>query len=104
MDGADASGMAGTPGFQEIEGFGAAHFSDRDAVGAQPKRRAHEFGQRRDAILGAHGDEVWRCALQLAGVLDDDDAVGRLRDFGEKGIGERGLAGGRTANDEDVGA
>ena len=35
---ADAAGMAGAPGFQEIERLGAAHLADRDAVRPQPQR------------------------------------------------------------------
>ena len=38
VDGADAAGMAGAPGLEEIERFGAAHLADRDAVGAQAQR------------------------------------------------------------------
>jgi hypothetical protein len=104
MDRADAAGMAGAPGFEEVEGFGAAHLADRDAVGAQAQRRADEIGERGDAVLGAHGDEVGRGALQLARVLDQHDAVGGLGDFGQQRIGQRGLAGRGAAGDEDVGA
>jgi hypothetical protein len=75
MDRADAAGMAGAPGFEEVERFGAAHLADRDAVGAQAQRGADEIGERGDAVLGPHGDEVGRGALQLARVLDDDDAI-----------------------------
>jgi hypothetical protein len=60
--------------------------------------------QRDDAILGAHGDEVGRGALQLARVLDQDDAIGGLGDFGQQRIDQRGLAGAGAARDEDVGA
>jgi hypothetical protein len=35
-----------------------------------------------DAILGASRDEVWCIALELAGVLDQDDTVGRPRHLG----------------------
>jgi hypothetical protein len=104
VDRADAAGMAGAPGFEEVERLGAAHLADRDAVGAQAQRGAHEIGERGDAVLGPHGDEVGRGALQLARVLDDDDAIGRLRDLGEQRVGERGLAGRGAAGDEDVGA
>jgi hypothetical protein len=37
-------------------------------------------------------------------VLDDDDAIGGLRHFGQQRIGQRGLAGRGAAGDEDVGA
>ena len=45
VDSADAAGMAGAPGLQEVERLGPAHFADRNAVGPQPQRGAHEFGQ-----------------------------------------------------------
>ena len=41
-------------------------------------------------------------ALQLARVLDQDDAVGGLGDLGEQRVDERGLAGRGAAGDEDV--
>ena len=37
VDRADAARMAGAPGLEQVERFGAAHFADRDAVGAQPQ-------------------------------------------------------------------
>lgn len=42
--------------------------------------------------------------MQLAGVFDDDDAVSRLRDLGQQGVDQGGLAGAGSAGDEDVGA
>ena len=42
VDGADAAWVAGAPGFQEVEGFGAAHLADGDAVRPQAERGAHE--------------------------------------------------------------
>ena len=84
VDGADAAGMAGAPGLEEIERLGAAHLADRDAVGAQAQRGAHEIGERDDAVLGAQRDQVGRLALKLAGIFDQHDAVGGLGDFGEQ--------------------
>src|SRR5437879_1908104 len=37
MDRADSPGVSGAPGLQEIERFGAADFTDRNAVRAQPQ-------------------------------------------------------------------
>ena len=88
--------------FEKIERFGAADFADRDAVGAQPKRGAHEIGQRGDAVLGAERHEIRRQALQLAGILDQHDAIGGFGDLGEQRVGERGLAGRGAAGDQDV--
>ena len=104
MDGADAAGMAGAPGLEEIERLGAAHLADRDAVGAQAQRRAHEIGERDDAVLGPQRHEVRREALKFAGVFDQHDPVGGLRDLGEKSVGEGGLAGRGAAGDQDVAA
>jgi hypothetical protein len=70
VDGPDAAGMAGAPGLQQIERFGAAHLADRNAVRAQAQRGADEIGERGDAVLGAHGDKVGRGALQLARIFD----------------------------------
>src|SRR5579885_3033644 len=38
VDRADAAGMAGAPGLQEVERLRATHFADGNAVGAQPQR------------------------------------------------------------------
>jgi hypothetical protein len=62
VDRPDPAGMAGPPGLEEVEGLGAAHVADRNAIGPAPQRRAHQIGQRRDALLGAQRDEVRRIA------------------------------------------
>lgn len=66
------------------------------------KRGTDEIGERGDAVLRAHRDEVGCRALQLAGVLDQDDAIRGLGDLGEQCVGERGLAGRGAAGDEDI--
>ncbi len=99
---ADAAGMAGAPGLEEIQRLGAAHLADRNAIGPQPKGRAHEIGQRGGAILGAQRHEVRRGALQLARVFDQHHAVAGLGDLREQRVDERGLAGRCAAGDEDV--
>ena len=104
VDRADTAGVSGAPGLEEIERLGAAHLADRDAVGTQAQAGPHEIGQRDDAILGPHGDEVGRGALKLARVFDQDDAVGGLGDFGQERVDQRGLAAAGPARDEDVGA
>src|SRR3546814_5463029 len=38
MDGADASGMTGAPGFEKIKRLGPAHLADGDAIRAQAER------------------------------------------------------------------
>ena len=40
--------------------------------------------------------------MQFARILDQHHAIGGFCDFGEQGIGERGLAGGGAAGDQDV--
>ena len=81
VNGADAAGMAGAPGFKEVESFGPAHLADRDAIRAQAQRRTHQVGEGRHAILGAHRDQIGRGALQFARVFNDHDAVRSLGDF-----------------------
>src|SRR3982074_1909004 len=49
MDGADAAGMPGSPGLQEIERFGAPDFTDRDAIRPQPQRGANQIRERAHA-------------------------------------------------------
>ena len=102
MHGGDAAGMAGVPGLQHVEGLGAAHLADDDAVGAQPQRRAHQVGQRGDAGLGAQRHAVGGRALELARVLQDDDALVEVGDLGEQRVDQRGLARRGAADDEDV--
>ena len=102
MDRADAARVTRSPGLEEIERLGAADLPDRDAIGAQTQGRADEVGQGGDAFLGAHGDEVGRGALKLAGVLDEDDTVGGPGDFRKKGVGQRGFAGTGSTGDENV--
>ena len=99
---ADAAGMAGAPGLEEVERLGAADLADRDAVGPQPERGADEIGQRGRVILGAQRNEVWRGALQLARILDQHHAVAGLGDLGQQRVDQRGLAGRGAAGDEDV--
>ena len=93
MDGPDASGMSGAPGFQEIQRLRAAHLADRDAIRPEPKGRANEIGKRGDAVLGAKRDEIGCLALKFAGVFDQDDPVGTLGDLCQQRVGERRLAG-----------
>ena len=104
MDGADAAGMTGAPGLQKIERLGSADLADRNAVGSQTERGANEIRERGDLILGAQSDQVRRSTLQLARILDEDDAIVCLGDFGKQRVGEGGLAGRCTAGDEDVAA
>ncbi len=102
MDRADAARMAGAPGLEQVERLGAANLADGNPVGPQPQRGAHQIRQRGDAVLGTHGDKIGRCALQLARVLDQHDAVVGLGDFGEQRIRQCGLAGRCAPGDENV--
>ena len=103
MDSTDPPGMPSAPGFKQVEGFGAAHFADGDAVGAQAQRGTDQIGKRRHAIFRPHGDKVRRGALQFACVLNDDDAICGLRHLGQQRIGQCGLAGRGAARDKDIG-
>ena len=104
MNGADPARMARAPCFEQVEGFRSAHLADRDAVGAQAQRGPDQIGKRRHAVFRPHGDKIGRGALQFAGVLDDDDAILRLRHLGEQRVSQRGLAGAGAARHQDIGA
>ena len=104
MNGADATGMTGSPGLQEIERFCTAHLADRNAIRTQPQRGANEIGERGDAVLGAKGHEIWSVALQFTGILDQHDPIGGLCDLRQQCIRERGLAGRGAAGDQNVAA
>jgi hypothetical protein len=53
VDGADAAGMAGAPGLEEVQRLSAAHLADRDAVGPEAERGADKVREGGDAVLGA---------------------------------------------------
>src|ERR1700756_1861424 len=38
MDGADATGMSGAPGFEQVESLRTAHFPDWNAIGSKTQR------------------------------------------------------------------
>ncbi len=103
VDGADAAGMAGAPGLEEVERLSAAHLADRYAVGPQAQRTS---GPDRTSVatpslvriatrLGAA-----HCSSRVSSI--EDDAIGGLRDLGEQRVGERGLAGRGAAGNEDI--
>ena len=103
MDRANPAGMAGTPGFEQIEGLGPADLADRNSVGAQSQARTDEIAEG-DARRGSQRNDVGCVAAQLARVLDQNDPVaGRSRNT-EQRVGQRRLAGRGAAGDEDVGA
>ena len=104
MDRADATGMAGAPGLQEVEGFRAANLADGDAVRPQSQGRAHEIGERSDIVFGAQCDQIRGSALQFARVLYQDNAVFCLGDFGQESVRECRFAGGGATGNEDVAA
>jgi hypothetical protein len=102
VDRADPARMAGAPGFEQIQGLGAADFAHRNAIGPQPQRRAHQVGERGDAVPGAQRDQVRRLALQLADILDQNDPLGGLGHLGEECVDEGRLAGRRAAGDQNI--
>jgi hypothetical protein len=99
---ASPPGMAGVPGFQEIERLAAAHLTDDNAVRAQAERRAHEVAQGDAARLGAQLRDVRRRAGEFACVFEDHDPVCNERGFCEEGVGKGCLAGRGSARDHDV--
>jgi len=44
MNGADAAGVSGAPGLQEIKSFGTANLANRDPIRPQSQRRPDEIG------------------------------------------------------------
>jgi hypothetical protein len=60
--------------------------------------------KRGDAILGVQGDQVWRLALKLTRILDQNDALGGLGHLGKKRVDKRCLAGRSPAGHENVAA
>ena len=94
--------MAGVPGFEHVEGFGAADFADDDTIGPQAQGGAHQIGEAGNAGFCAERDNVAGGTAQLAGIFEDDDALVAGGDLGEQGIDERGFARRSTADDDDV--
>ncbi|MNI67648.1 hypothetical protein D3C73_1232920 [compost metagenome] len=92
MQRGDPAGMACVPGLEHVERFGAPHLPDYDPVGPKAKGRAHEFGHADDARSRAQRDGVRRRALQLAGVLDEDDPFVEPGHFGEQRVREGRLS------------
>jgi hypothetical protein len=60
------------------------------------------FGERGNAIPGAQRDQVRRLALQLARILDQNDAFGGLCHLGEERVDEGRLAGRGSPGDQNV--
>jgi hypothetical protein len=106
VDGATAAVVAGVERGQEIHYFGAADLADDQAVGAHAEGLADQVAQRdlsgafdvRRASLEA--DDVWMIRAEFAGVLDQDQPFGRIRQR-EQGIEQRRLARARAAADEE---
>ena len=102
VDGGDAAGMARVPGLEHVERFGTADLADDDTIGAQAQRRADKIGHRDDAWSRPERYRVGGGTLQLACVLDQDDALVDPRHFGEERVGECGLPRAGAAGDQDV--
>ena len=70
--------------------------------GAQAQRRADEIGHRDDPWSRAERSRFCGGTLQLARVLDQDDALVDTGHCGEKRIGERGFPRASAAGHQDV--
>ncbi len=103
MDGTDPAGMTGVPGFQEGEGLAAADLADNDPVRPKPHCRLQQ-PLHVDRVGRPHHHGVLRGALQLTGILDDDDAMLGCgpHHVVDDGIRERRFAGTGAADHEDV--
>ncbi|CRO25462.1 hypothetical protein PAERUG_P3_North_West_16_VIM_2_07_06_05747 [Pseudomonas aeruginosa] len=102
MDRGDPAGVARSPHLDEIQRLGAAHLANHHAIRPQPHGRAHQLGHRHHARARAQRNVVAGRALQLHRVFEHQHAVARGGDFGEQGIGERGLAAAGGPGDQDV--
>ena len=76
--------------------------AERGTAWPQAKRRAHEVRKACDAFLCAQRHQIGGRTLQLAGILNEDNAVAGLGDLCQQRIGERGLAGRCAAGNEDI--
>ena len=75
VDRRDAPGVAGVPRLQELERRAVAHLADEDAVGPVAHRGHDGVAPGVDLGLDEDLDLVLGLALELRGVLDDEDAV-----------------------------
>ena len=74
VDRRDPARVPGVPSLEHVERLGAADFADDDPVGAESHRRAHQLGHRHVRRARAQRHRVGQRALQLARILDQDDA------------------------------
>ena len=84
MEGAAAAFVAGVEGAEQVDDFWAADLADDQAVGAHPEGLADQVAQAdlagaldvRGSCLEA--DDVGMVGAQFAGVLDQDQSLGRV--------------------------
>src|SRR3954447_15434687 len=86
MDRTEASEVTGVEGLQEVEGFGAAHLADDDAIGAVPQGCAEQVGDRdrgqRRLVPQWHlrsprleSEQIGFVEMDLRGLLDHHDPI-----------------------------
>ena len=107
VDGGDRAGVTGVHGLEHVEGLAATDLADDDPVGPHPQGVADEVPDADLAAAlgvgraGLEPHDVGLLELELGGVLDGDDPL-PLGDERRQHVERRGLAGARTAGDEDV--
>ena len=106
VDGAAAAFVAGVERGQQLDDLGAAHLADDEPVGPHPQRLADQGAQGDLAgaldvgRAGLEADHVRVVGAELAGVLDQDQPLGRRRPA-KQGVQQRGLARAGAAADQE---
>lgn len=90
MTGREGAVVAGIHRLQHIEGLGAAHFADNDAVGVHAETGANQVGNANLAlpfgipVAGFKAHQIFDVEkLELRGILNRDDAFGFRNKSGE---------------------
>ena len=96
--------VAGVPSLQQIKRRAVPDLPDHDAVGPKAQGVTHQVGHghRRLGALGQHLDLIGRRTLQLGGILDQHHPVAGKGRLSQNGVGQRGLARSRAADDQQV--
>ena len=96
--------MSGVEGLQQVSGLAAPHFAHDDVIRAMAQGVAHQVADRHRSFLqptSLEADAIRPLDAKLQRVLDGDDALVIGQQFDQR-IEQRGLAGARTAGNQNV--